>query len=313
MIQLAFRPLEPLRFGLRNLGGVDVFGVDEVAYIPPPTAVLGALGALLGVSIDCAWHDKYDFSDLKSLVKKVADVDLTLATRSNEPVLWGPLLSIREEHHLPVGEYALPVSLAREYVEKAVRYYEGGEDAAKGAAKLLRHVAATSERIGVQLGVGKTVRHMYRAKYVGYVDDVEILFWARLARKLDRAVVKLGGEGRLAAVEAKEAGAPPAESQRGEYAVALQPVLIYSDKPVAKVEEVTGLECVEEVYGVFEGDVFKVRVVDFGLGFSEVCRRRRPTLKALPQGTVLRLKSTCRDVAAIGILSEIGFGSLYKV
>jgi CRISPR/Cas system CMR-associated protein Cmr3 (group 5 of RAMP superfamily) len=49
---------------------------------------------------------------------------------------------------------------------------------------------------------------MYRAKYVGYVDDVEILFWARLARKLDRAVVKLGGEGRLAAVEAKEASAP---------------------------------------------------------------------------------------------------------
>ena len=154
---------------------------------------------------------------------------------------------------------------------------------------------------------------MYRAKYVGYVDDVEILFWARLARKLDRAVVRLGGEGRLAAVEAKGASAPPAGSQRGEYAVALQPILMYSDKPVARVEEVLGLECVEEVYGVFEGDVFKVRVVDFGLGFSEVCRRRRPMLKALPQGTVLRLKSTCRDVAAIGILSEIGFGSLYKV
>ena len=66
-----------------------------------------------------------------------------------------------------------------------------------------RRVVAASERIGVQLGVGKTVRHMYRAKYISYVDDVEILFWARLARKLDRAVVRLGGEGRLAAVEAK--------------------------------------------------------------------------------------------------------------
>ena len=88
---------------------------------------------------------------------------------------------------------------------------------------------------------------------------------------------------------------------------------MYIDKPVARLEEVLGLECVEEVYGVFEGDVFKVRVVNFGLGFCEVCRRRRPMLKALPQGTVLRLKSTCRDVAAIGIFSEIGFGSLYKV
>ena len=55
---------------------------------------------------------------------------------------------------------------------------------------------------------------MYRAKYIGYVDDVEILFWARLARKLDRAVVKLGGEGRFAAVEAKEASTPP-PSRRG--------------------------------------------------------------------------------------------------
>jgi hypothetical protein len=50
---------------------------------------------------------------------------------------------------------------------------------------------------------------MYRANYIGYVDDAEMLFWAGLARKLDRAVVKLGGEGRLAAVEAMEAGAPP--------------------------------------------------------------------------------------------------------
>ncbi len=137
--------------------------------------------------------------------------------------------------------------------------------------------------------------------------------WKTPCRKLDRAVARLGGEGRLAAVETKEADAPPAESQRGEYAVSLQPDLMYSDKPAARLEEVTGLECVEEVYGVFEGDVFKVRVVDSGLGFSEVCRRRRPQLKALPRGTDLRLKSTCRDVAAIGIFSEIGFGSLYKV
>jgi CRISPR-associated protein Cmr3 len=313
MIQLAFRPLEPLRFGLRNLGSVDVFGVDEVAYTPPPTAVLGALGALLGVDIDCTWRDAYDFSDLKSHAKKLASMELTLATRSKEPALWGPLLRIRGELYLPMGEYALPAPLAGECIKRAVRYYEGEEGAAGGAARLLRRVAAVSERIGVQLDVGKTVRYMYRAKYVGYVDDVEMLFWAKLVRKLDRAVVRLGGEGRLAAVEAKEASTLPTGSQRGEYAIALQPVLIYSDKPMAEVDAVTGLECVEEVYGVLEEDRFKVRVVDFGLGFSEACRRRRPMLKALPQGTVLRLRGSCGDAAAIGILSEIGFGSLYKV
>jgi len=37
-------------------------------------------------------------------------------------------------------------------------------------------------------------------------------------------VVRLAARGGLAAVEAKEANAPPAGSQRGEYAAALQPV-----------------------------------------------------------------------------------------
>jgi len=321
MIQLAFRPLEPLRFGLRNLGGVDVFGVDEVAYIPSPTAVLGALGALLRVSVGCTWRDVYDLSDLKSLARELTGVDLNLTTYSNRPALWGPLLRIRGELHLPVGEHALPASRAGEYVERAVRYYEGEEKAAEEAARLLRRVALVSERIGVQLDAGKTVRLMYRAKYVSYVDDVEMLFWAELktelekvVKELKRAVVRLGGEGRLAAVEAAESkGAPPSWSQTGEYAIALQPVLIYSDKPVAEVGEATGLECVEEVYGVLEEDGFRVRVVDFGLGFSEACRLRRPVLKALPHGTALRLKSSCKDAAAIGIFSEIGFGSLYRV
>jgi hypothetical protein len=106
--------------------------------------------------------------------------------------------------------------------------------------------------------------------------------------------------------------APPAGSQRGEYAVALQPVLIYSDKPVARLEEGPGLECVEEVYGVFERIYLRSGWWTSALG-SARSADAGGLLKALPQGTALRLKSTCRDVAAIGILSEIGFGSLYKV
>lgn len=52
-------------------------------------------------------------------------------------------------------------------------------------------------------------------------------------------------------------------------------------------------------------------VADFGLGFSEVCRLRRPLLKALPSGTVLRLKSWCR-ARAVGLLSQLGYGSIYR-
>jgi len=42
---------------------------------------------------------------------------------------------------------------------------------------------------------------------------------------------------------------------------------------------------------------------------------RRPMLKALPQGTVIRLRNSdeCRGTLAVGLLSELGYGSLYRV
>ena len=52
-------------------------------------------------------------------------------------------------------------------------------------------------------------------------------------------------------------------------------------------------------------------VADFGLGFSEVCKFRRPLLKALPRGTVLKLKSGC-DAITMGLLSQLGYGSIYR-
>jgi CRISPR-associated protein Cmr3 len=106
-------------------------------------------------------------------------------------------------------------------------------------------------------------------------------------------------------------------SRKGNYAIALQPILIHSDKTTADINEVAGLECVEEVYGVFDGERFRVRVIDIGLGvglgFSEVCKFRRPMLKALPQGTVVKLREDCGDVVAIGLLSALGYGSIYRV
>jgi hypothetical protein len=46
-----------------------------------------------------------------------------------------------------------------------------------------------------------------------------------------------------------------------------------------------------------------------------VGRFRRPMLKALPQGTVIRLRNSdeCRGALAVGLLSELGYGSLYRV
>ncbi len=101
----------------------------------------------------------------------------------------------------------------------------------------------------------------------------------------------------------------------GNYAVTLQPVLIQGDESVDDVSKVHGLECVDEVYGFFDNDRFRVRVVNVGgLGFSEVCGFRRPMIKALPpQGTVIKLKEDCANARAIGLLSQLGYGSIYRI
>lgn len=93
--------------------------------------------------------------------------------------------------------------------------------------------------------------------------------------------------------------------------MALQPVLIYGERPIEDVSRIRGLECVDKVVGVYDGEKFKPFVVDVGLGFSEVCKFRRPLLKALPRGTVLKLKSGC-DAIAVGLLSQLGYGSIYR-
>ncbi|WP_231818653.1 hypothetical protein [Thermoproteus tenax] len=69
------------------------------------------------------------------------------------------------------------------------------------------------------------------------------------------------------------------------------------------------LELIPEGQCPAEG-LCKARAVQWGLGFSEVCRERRPMYPALPPGTVLRARGCPRNV---GYLAELGFGSLAEL
>ncbi|QXJ31924.1 hypothetical protein [Saccharolobus shibatae] len=51
-------------------------------------------------------------------------------------------------------------------------------------------------------------------------------------------------------------------------------------------------------------------VIYYALGYGKV---RRPMLQALPPGTVIKVKNECKEANALGILSELGFGAIYKV
>lgn len=124
--------------------------------------------------------------------------------------------------------------------------------------------------MGLSLGPNKTAAPGYlysavyvaeKAKYIYYID----------AEGLRGGLARLGGEGRMAVVEIEEASAGVPEVINGR-ALVLTPVLMPEGelpnciKPLGVLEERGGgLELVP-----------KVRVIQWGLGFSEVCKERRP-------------------------------------
>jgi len=310
---IKLRPLEPLHLGVRNLGGIEGFSIDEVVHAPLPSTVLGVIGSLLGINIDCkCGSEKYDLCDLRELINQLTGTELNLDTRTGEPVLWGPLIEVGDGRYIPIGNRFLKEEHAGDYVGVAIRYYRG-EDV-EDLGRLLISYAYAWSKVGIELNEeAKTVNMTFKTRYVSYKHNLNLIYLLRAGKKLTNGVVRLGGEGRLAMLRVSDEKIDP--PRRGDYAIALQPVLIYSDKSTADINKVAGLECVEEVYGVFDREKFKVRVIDIGLGFSEACRFRRPMLKALPQGTVIRLRNSdeCRGALAVGLLSELGYGSLYRV
>ena len=310
-VVIKLRPLEPLHLGVRNMGGIEGFSIDEVVHTPLPSTVLGVIGSILGIKIDCrCGSEKYDLCDLRELINQLMGTELSLITRTSEPVLWGPLIEVSDGRYIPIGNRFLREEHAGEYVKAAVRYYKG-EDV-KDLGRLLISYADVWSKVGIELNEeAKTVNRMFKARYVSYKHNLNLTYLLRAGRKPNNGVVRLGGEGRLAMLSVTDEKINT--SRKGNYAIALQPILIHSDKTTADINEVAGLECVEEVYGVFDGERFRVRVIDIGLGFSEVCKFRRPILKALPQGTVVKLREDCGDVVAIGLLSTLGYGSIYRV
>jgi len=314
---LVIKPLESLHLGLRNLGGVEEFSIDESSPLPLPSTVLGALGNAAGVSlkINCDEyrnHGVYDFDDFRQLITELFSANLNVEdTHSGEPYLWGPLIRLNGIIHVPVSEGAISDKDVRLYVEAAAKGY-GKDDVRQLIKGKLMVLSGVDSRIGISINEAGTVGAMFKSSYVNYkASNLSLMYLVKNPMKqLNSNVIRLGGEGRVSLIRLEDYLKVP---RSGDYAVALQPILIHSSDNASSISNVKGLECLEEVYGVFDGKGFKVRVMNIGLGFSEVCGFRRPMLKALPQGTVVKLRSNCSGDIAVGLLSELGYGSIYRV
>jgi len=172
-------------------------------------------------------------------------------------------------------------------------------------------------RFGLKMSERRVAEPGYAYKTIFYGYDLKpypasLVYAANLAGEPAERVVRLGGEGRVAKLSLSDLPKKIEEllSEESRYAIALSPVLFYAEGRV-EPGSALGLGEVERIVGVPTSGAVKLRAENVGLGFSEVCKRRRPLLQALPPGTILELKSS--GAKAVGLLSCLGYGSLLKV
>lgn len=307
-VTIRFEVIEALRFATGHTGGVEVYSKELVAVTPLPSTVLGALGAAVKVQLGAGVCGE-PCADLKKLAGELSgrDVDI-LAESCEEPVIWGPLVAVGDKYYFARGGDLIDVGRRDDYVRSA----QGLATPLRGQYSfkpLLRFGIRLSERKVAELGLA------YRASFYGYgfkPYPASLIYAASLAdevaTRLRTGAVRLGGEGRVARLLSMELPEDLREllSGRGEYAIALSPVLFY-----AEGETVLGLRDIESVLGVPFPSSVKLKAETVGLGFSEVCGKRRPLLQALPPGTVLKLKDG--GARAVGLFSCLGYGSLLRV
>ena len=316
-----FKIIEALRFAAGHTGGVEVYSKEHVHALPLPSTVLGALGAALGVQLDKSVCER-PFDDLKSLAEKLGykAVDL-FAESSEEPLLWGPLIETGGRYYFARRNDLIDVNRRENYVSKALEraLRKHASTTLENEVFEANHHLKPSTRFGLKLSESRVAElgYAYRANFYGYdlkPYPASLLYIANIVARPVEKLVRLGGEGRVAGLSLLDSDSPKELLDLflggGEYAIALSPVLFYAEDE-AIPSSTQGLREVEDVIGIITPRDVKLRAETVGLGFSEVCKQRRPLLQALPPGTVLKPKNP--RAKAVGLLSCLGYGSLLRV
>ncbi|BCU68785.1 hypothetical protein [Stygiolobus caldivivus] len=295
-MKLIIRPLEEYRIGLRQSSGIIIENVDVISAFPSPTTILGIIGRLNNVVRP---NEAEGIGDLEDAYKSLTSRGLNpYNDKSDNPLIWGPVIYKGNE---PSPYYPLLFSKLILDVKKYVNMNVDKE----GVVEELRFQTRQMNQINRS---NRTTIHSFYQKF--FSSEYTLEYCVNVSVKPGR-LVAIGGENRYAGVEIKDS---LCDYGKGDYAILLQPLLFETDKDYfARIDTVKGFDCVEEIYGILveKGNRadFKVKTVYYALGYGKV---RRPMLQALPPGTVIKVKEKCRDAKALGILSELGFGAIYR-
>jgi len=273
MIELRITPIGPARFGVRHVSTPAVASRDDVWIAPPPSTVLGALGELLGVRIDCR-----QCNDHACRTQAAEETLAAAAEQLGIQKIWGPLVAKEGKLGVPTLDFIYYLDGTAEKVEK-------------------------NTRLGLALTEQKTAKpgHLYRVTYI-HVRNATYIYYIEGLTPFKPTAVRLGGEGRAALIEAREASHKPPDAIQGG-AVLMTPLLTPDGETPPCLKPTGTLKPTGEVEP-------KIKVVQWGLGFSEVCNERRPLYPALPPGTVVEAQN-CPP--ATGHLAQLGYGALHPL
>ncbi|QXJ31899.1 hypothetical protein [Saccharolobus shibatae] len=300
-MKLILKPLEEYRIGLRQSNGIVIENVDVVSAFPSPTTVLGIIGKLNNAIPS---NNSSEIEDLIHAYKSLTSNELNpYSHKSNNPLIWGPMIYKGNDTspYYPLLFSKLILNIEK-YVKLAINPNISRED-------VVEELHVQTRRMNQ---INRSNRYTIHSFYQKFFSHEYTLEYCVNTNVKSGRIVELGGENRYGEVEIRDS---ECDYREGNYAVLLQPLLFETSKDYfTKIDNVKGLECVEEIYGILveKGNRidFKVKVIYYALGYGKV---RRPMLQALPPGTVIKVKNECKEANTLGILSELGFGAIYKV
>ncbi len=333
---LSLRPLGPARLSQLPIYPSDLISsaVEPALGVPMPSTVLGLLGAAAGVWIDKDAAEKDPLLGIGALVERLLEIGFRLVAGS---IIAGPILEVEL-----AGETVYSFSVYSKGGTLFVRLDALDEVLDSGVIRE-EHVVARAKTMtleGISLNdygpgssgerVARPGYHFRRAFTVlvnaeGRPIKFSYHFIVNVPEGLNiEGLVRLGGESRYATLHLHDderllklsgsLASPCVDGlERGRY-ITLSPWPLLPASPNVLWLSEGGLQPLptgeSSVLGVASLAGFRVRIVRLGLGFSEVARRRRPQLLALPSGTVVELANplTCDYLA--GTLNRAGYYTL---
>lgn len=337
-------PTQPLSISATAIGGADFFTLTRPMATPLLTTILGALGSLNDVRLD-------QVEDTVSMLGELCEKFMNMF-KCDEPIIFGPLLRFRTDEEELRDTYAylypnrfLPIGKLRIFAEESDRSvvfeYWSDDDSITYDPLVMIGVSLERRSIEPKSELGeeanrKVIRYGLTYKYPlaiyrmkdGKVVEPIYTYLLNCNGRIKTGLVRLGGEGRIANINLRNLPSPefsekvknPLSGLEEGYYIALSQIpllpLTSESTLILQLEKFEVPVKIEDVIGIpqVRGPP-KIKVERLGLGFSEVTKKRRPQILALPSGTIIRVtKPWAGEYSYVmRTLLRLGFSSFYKL